>query len=115
MARIDLKNDGKLFINHFEVNLPHRVIQVEEIKNQFFVMVEAPLNITYNRNIFALNEEGEILWQIEECPHGGDREKSYFTIIHDGSGGLVAETGFGINYQINLDYGSVTAKSFDRF
>lgn len=116
MKNIEFKILGnKLRIDNYELDFPYKIKQVEAIRYLLIVMVDIPFKTTYNRNVFAVNARCEIQWQIEESPHGGTRDKPYSAIIHDGSGGLVAETFIGINYQVNLANGAVIAKSFNRF
>ncbi|MEY4589579.1 MAG: hypothetical protein RL497_1655 [Pseudomonadota bacterium] len=112
-AKFTVQN-GLCAINGNEVFFPYSVTRVQEASNIFVIMVEPPAGVIFNRNIFGCDSNGEILWQIQESPHGWGDNKSYFEIFQDGSGGVVA-TRIGINYQVNINDGSVAPKSFNRF
>ncbi len=60
-----------------------------------------------NRNVYAYDLLGQLIWQIQEAPHGGvEEDKAYMNIkVDDGS--LVAGNWIGIDYQVKLDNGMV--------
>jgi len=71
-------------------------------------------NANNDRNVYALDYDGNILWQVERCPHGGERPKSYRSIYRVGSTELAAGNWIGYDYYIDLNDGSVEVKAFTK-
>ena len=62
-----------------------------------------------NRNVYAFGGDGRLRWQIEEAPHGGERDKPYMAIrIVDGV--LVAGNWTGVDYVVDLHNGHVAPR-----
>jgi len=59
-----------------------------------------------NRNVQAYDQKGGKLWDIQESPSGGNKDKPYTAIYFD-SGDVVAYCGLGFEYSLNLKTGSV--------
>jgi hypothetical protein len=67
---------------------------------------------SFNRNVYAYDVSGNLVWQIQEAPHGGiDEDKAYMD-IRISQDKLVAGNWTGTDYQVNLVDGTVA--SFDR-
>lgn len=106
--------DGKLFINGKWIDLPYTVSGIVECGNSLVVRVEPPAGAIFNRNIFAITEQGEVLWQIAESPHGTEADKPYVGIFRDKDGGVVAANWNGVDYSVNLESGSIAVKAFNK-
>lgn len=66
-----------------------------------------------NRNVYAYDVSGELVWQIQEAPHGGSGEdKAYMDIKIDG-GKLVAGNWIGVDYLVNAASGVVSQAQKD--
>jgi len=60
-----------------------------------------------NRNVYAYDSLGQLVWQIQEAPHGGVGEDKAYMDIRTDDGGLVAGNWIGIDYQVELENGVV--------
>ena len=58
------------------------------------------------QNIFCLDVDGNILWKIQECPHG-DGAKPYTNIKISETGELIAYNYIGYYYRVDLNTGTV--------
>ncbi len=66
-----------------------------------------------NRNVYAYDVSGELVWQIQEAPHGGSGEdKAYMDIKVDGDK-LVAGNWIGVDYFVNIANGIVSQAQKD--
>jgi len=63
-----------------------------------------------NRNVSALNENGDLVWTIQEAPQGGEDQDKAYMLISLENGKLVAGNFLGIDYYVNLQDGTVTPK-----
>lgn len=106
--------DGKLFIGDKWIDLPYAVGDVVECNDSLFVRVDPPIGVVFNRNIFAVTRQGEILWQIAESPHGTEADKPYVGIFRDRDGCLVAANWNGVDYSVDLESGGITTKAFNK-
>lgn len=61
----------------------------------------------FNRNVYAYNSSGELVWQIQEAPHGGVGEDKAYMIVKIDKGKLVAGNWIGVDYEVNLEDGTV--------
>lgn len=106
--------DSKLFIENKLMDLPYPVGDVIECGNIFIVRVEPPIGVIFNRNVYAVNRDREILWQIAESPHGTELDKPYVGIYKDNNGKIVAANWNGVDYWINVFSGEIKTKSFSK-
>lgn len=61
-----------------------------------------------NRNIYAYDSSGKLVWQIQEAPHGGRSEdKAYVSIKIEGDK-LIAGNWIGTDYVVDLRTGKVS-------
>jgi hypothetical protein len=66
-----------------------------------------------NRNIYAYNVFGELVWQIQEAPHGGnDEDKAYMDLKID-KDKLVAGNWVGVDYLVSEVSGMVSQAQKD--
>jgi hypothetical protein len=106
--------NGNLFIADRAIDLPHPVIEVIECGEMIVVRVDPPAGTIFNRNVFAFTKHGELLWQIEESPHGTEKDKPYVAILRAQDGNLIAANWIGIDYLVNLANGNIAAKAFNK-
>jgi hypothetical protein len=66
-----------------------------------------------NRNVYAFDGSGKLVWQIQEAPHGGANDKPYMR-IEAVNGQLIAGNWIGVDYRVNLADGMVEAVGSDR-
>ena len=81
-----------------------------------FVMLGVPYNEVYNDNIFALNEEGKIAWQIEigDCPDGLDSCKFTGLNIEPKTGNLWLYNLAGFLYTVIPETGEILDRLFTK-
>ena len=61
-----------------------------------------------NRNVYAIDSNGKVVWQIQEAPHGGaGNDKAYMHIMIK-KGKLIAGNWIGVDYIVNSESGLVT-------
>lgn len=66
-----------------------------------------------NRNVYAYDESGEQVWQIQTAPHGGSGEdKAYMEIRIDGDK-LIAGNWIGVDYLVDIASGIVSQAQKD--
>ncbi len=70
--------------------------------------------INNDRNVYALDYDGKVLWRIELCPYGGERSKPYTIIYSLGSETLVAGNWIGYDFYVDLKDGHITLKAFTK-
>lgn len=93
------------------IDLSRSAAQRLEVQGFLIVRIEPDVGSTYNRNVFALHR-GKILWQIEESPHGADKDKP-FTSISLGMGGeVIAGNWNGVDYSVDISSGTIKVKNF---
>jgi len=64
-----------------------------------------------NRNVYAFNERGELVWTIQEAPHGGEnQDKAYMSLVIE-NGKLIAGNFIGVDYIVKLEDGTVTPQN----
>jgi len=68
-----------------------------------------------NRNVLALDQEANVVWKIQEAPHGGDEWPKPYTHLAMQGTKLVASNWIGVDYVVDLTTGNVdTGKSGGR-
>jgi hypothetical protein len=63
-----------------------------------------------NRNVSAFNEAGDLIWIIQEAPHGGEGQDKAYMFISIENGHLVAGNFIGVDYFVNPKDGTVAPK-----
>jgi hypothetical protein len=61
-----------------------------------------------NRNVYAYDASGSLVWQIQEAPHGGGGEDKAYMHIKIDSGKLIAGNWIGLDYLVNVTNGLVS-------
>ena len=103
-----------------ETKLPAPIKQRIEINDLIIVRIypgDQELNIypqeLLNRNIYAFNSSSELLWQIQEAPHGGiGEDKAYMNMWLEDEKVIVGNW-IGTDYVLDLDSGRVSQAKKD--
>jgi hypothetical protein len=107
-------NEGVLLVQGKVIDLPYPAVQALDFQGLIVVRVEPAIGETYNRNVFALDGNGSVKWQIAESPHGTEDDKPYTSIsIREGKK-LVAGNWNGVDYAVAFGDGSITTESFNK-
>lgn len=106
--------NGKVIIDGHPVILPHIADEAFEWHDLIIVKVDPPSGTIFNRNVFGITNQGEILWQIEESPHGTQDDKPYIQISIEKSDNLIAENWNGVSYSVNPSNGKITVSAFNK-
>lgn len=67
----------------------------------------------FNRNVSALSMHGELLWQIEESPHGTQIDKPYVNLLCDKHGLVITGNWNGLSYSADLHNGAFRIAAFE--
>ena len=105
---------GKLTIGDRTFDLPHPVEEALTYHDLIIVRLEPPAGVIFNRNVYGISHEGEVLWQIEESPHGTQEDKPYVNINIGQNHDLIAGNWNGVSYSVNPENGKITVVSFDK-
>lgn len=109
----EVKN-GSIFIADRRLDLPYSIGQVVKFNDIIIARLEPPAGVIFNRNVFAFTAQGDLLWQIEESPHGTEEDKPYVGIFLSQDGSLIAANWIGVDYLVNVQSGRITAKAFNK-
>lgn len=109
-----LVQDSQLWIGHQHIRLPYPVKHVLRHGDNLVISIESAPGVIFNRNVFAVSMHGEVLWQIEESPHGTQADQPYMDVYCDQNGELIAGNWNGISYSVNLTNGTVCAVAFEK-
>ncbi len=97
------EKNNKLYINGNETTVPLPVKTVLDLNDRIIVLSR---ELSLNINVFCLDVDGNILWKIQECPHG-DGAKPYTNIRMSDAGELIAYNFIGFDYRVDLNTGAV--------
>lgn len=115
MSKINFSVDGRrLCVENKRIDLPYVICEALECGDQIVVRIEPPVGEIFNRNIFCFSKYGELIWQIQECPHGTEEDKPYVGLVCGDRGEIVAANWKGIDYSVNINNGAVVPRSFRR-
>jgi len=97
-----------------DIYFPAQIEQIIEFHGLYIVRIypnDDELDIypqeNLNRNVYAYNEIGELVWQIDEVPHGDKGgDKAYMNLWIENKD-LIASNWVGLDYRVNLDNGSI--------
>jgi hypothetical protein len=106
--------NGTLWLADQPIHLPHPVKATLQHNDKLLILVDPAPDVIFNRNVFALSIHGELLWQIEESPHGTQVDKPYVNLYCDKNGTVIAANWNGVSYSINLLNGTVRVAAFDK-
>ena len=106
--------NGQLSLKGCQLGLPHPVVDAFAYRHLIVVRVEPSAGFIFNRNVYGISDEGEVLWQIEESPHGTQEDKPYVNINVGQNDDLIAGNWNGVSYSVNPENGKITVVSFDK-
>jgi len=107
-------DDGCLFIDGEAVRLPFPVVEAIGIDAAVAVRVDVPTGQAFNRNVYLIDAERRILWQIDESPHGTEADKPFMNIWMADDEALMAGNWNGIDYVVDISSGRLSVKAFRR-
>ncbi|MFD1738085.1 hypothetical protein ACFSCX_16240 [Bacillus salitolerans] len=58
-------NQNKLIANGFKVEFEHKIDKAEYVSKVYLVLLEIPKGSNEVDNLYAVNENGEILWRVQ--------------------------------------------------
>lgn len=88
--------------------------KVIPVDNFFLVLLEYEVGIIFNENVFCLNSEGKILWQVEplEIMKGEDSPYTGMSFIN---GKITLYSWDGTDVVVDINTGKVLSTGFNRF
>ena len=104
--------DGELSIEERVVHFPYPVAQVIIVDSRVIVRLAVPSKERFDRNVYALSLDGKGVWQIQEAPHGGNVAKPFMNLRLSDEGRLIAGNWIGVDYEVDLTSGQVSAVKF---
>jgi hypothetical protein len=107
-------SEGKLLVAGRVIELPLRVVQVVELEHGFAVRLDVPSGTVFNRNVYLVDNVGNVTCQIAESPHDRVTDKPYLFISRSPDGELVASNWNGVDYRVDTQTGGVSPASFRR-
>ncbi|KPB85427.1 Uncharacterized protein AC504_2324 [Pseudomonas syringae pv. maculicola] len=57
---------------------------------------------------------GEVLWQIEESPHGAQADKPFMNLHCDDNAQVIVGCWNGVTYSVNVESGKIQVIQFDK-
>ena len=106
--------NGKLSLANKLIELTYPVVQILDWQDHVIARVESPVGEVFNRNVFSFTFQGDCVWQIEESPHGTEKDKPYVDIFLDEADVLVAANWNGVDYIVDGNTGGITTKAFNK-
>lgn len=103
-----MKIDGNL-----EKRLPFNAKQVVIFQEMKIVLVDDNSfhrcgDKSINRNVYAFDSNGTLLWQIHEAPDGGDENPKPYTRISVLGKSILVDNWIGTEYQVEINTGTVS-------
>ncbi|MDU8501496.1 hypothetical protein RYB01_20235 [Pseudomonas syringae] len=99
--------NGNLCIESQRVCLPYIVDTFLLFQGIALIRLESPPGEVFNRNISALSMAGEVLWQIEESPHGTQADKPFMSLHCDDNDRVIVGCWNGVTYAVNVENGNI--------
>ena len=100
-----LVNDGE-----FKVAFEYPITKILQLESVIVVLIEPPINKTFNENIFCISYGGKILWQV--IPFDHFEQDNPYTGIMQKEGRLFAYNWDGFEYQIDLKTGEILNREY---
>ena len=61
-----------------------------------------------NRNVYAYSLSGDLLWQIQEAPHGGIEDDKAYMDLRFEEGQIIVGNWIGVDYVVDHECGEVS-------
>lgn|GEM_PF-1731379 len=97
------------------INTGLRVVQAIRAGGRIIVRLEPPPSSTRNDNVACYDNQGKLLWTIQPSPHGGTSYNPYMLVYINSNLLVCAQNWNGVEYQINIGDGTVSAIGLQRF
>ena len=104
---------GRLTVGGQPVDLPLPVGDLVEVAQGVVVLLKVGPHHRDNRNVILVDEKGEVVWRIQESPHGCQADKPFIRLAVEG-GRVVAGNWNGVDYEVSLATGEIHACGFPR-
>jgi outer membrane protein assembly factor BamB len=89
------------------------IADVKVSVSRMIVLLKSPEGSFFNENIFCINENGELIWQIESISHFyDDSPYDRISIISDNT--IEAWNYDSINYFVDINTGKILSKKFTK-
>lgn len=100
-----------LHINENKINFTHDICGLIELNNLIIVLIYGAsakqMETLPNNNIYAFDEKGKKIWQIQPPFQVSGYITSYSDVILRKDGKIIAGTSQGLEYIVNIEDGSV--------
>ena len=74
----------RLLKNKKELSFDFTIRTVLHIENVYIVLLLIPSGVNYERNVFGINNDGVILWQVDALPfYPGGSKNCHYSKIHN--------------------------------
>ena len=110
-----LINDGVLRINGHICDMAFPVAYAIQIGKKAIVLFDIPAGVVKNDNVACFDDSCVLLWTIQPSPHGGTADDPYVSLWLSEDSVVVTLTWSGVEYQVNIVDGTVTASGTRRF
>ena len=110
-----VKSDGdELIVGGTTISFPADVFDVLEIDDTFVVLLEwvETDHPDKHRNVYAVDPDGSIRWQIDECPDVTGGGHDVYSGLYDHEGELWVTNLNGMKYKVDQDDGRILEKKF---
>lgn len=97
--------------NNSLIKFQFPIAEFKLIENFIIVLLDVPLDIVLNENLFCIDLNGAILWQIEKIKHIYN-DSTFTNIIIDKNNNIQSYNQDGFMYTINIYSGKIIEKRF---
>lgn len=102
--------NNKAKIGNRDVTFKYPIDKILEINNSYVVLLEVPVKILFNENIYGVSNSGKIIWQIDKTRHV--YEKSPYTNIFIEKGKIWAFNWDGMAHELNEKTGKIISEKY---
>ncbi len=92
---------------------PYKIKDFKFIKDRVIVLIESPVKSNFNENIFCLNLNGDLIWQVEKIDHIYS-DSPYDSIEVDEKVILKADNYDSFLYELDIETGKILDKRFTK-
>jgi hypothetical protein len=111
ITKLSSTNDRQIVIGDKPVEFPHPVAEMLEFPETVVVRLEVPPKSGLNENVFGINYNGKLVWQIPQQEH--IREDSPYTGINREKDNKVGCYNWDATlYIVNSTTGEIVSKEF---
>ncbi len=110
MSNIEFENNV-LNINNTRVEFIYEIRNVVEFNEKIFALIDSPPKSKFYRNIYCIDYNGKIIWQIDEPDYLQDHDRP-FTGLWIDENELIAYNWTGVRHKINIESGKLDNGEF---